>query len=156
MTLNIYDAEIIKFIIEYETDNEEFSFNNIFSLKNIKYEYKNKYQFRNVRQYIKIFTEYMKDTCIRKIKNINDMKIHIFTIDKIAPIIKLFNMTLFNDTFYDFINEINNEINNKFCKLDLNNRIDIRHTIFVFVIYENKLFWSSSINFTFILKNNIT
>ena len=155
MTSNIYQVDIMNFIIDYETNNKNFDFNNRFWLKNIKYEYEYSYRFRNVNQYIKIFMENMKEKCFRKIKNLNDMEIHIFTIDKIVPMIKLFDIKLFNNTFYDFINDVNNEIN-KILKLDMHNKIDIRHTIFVFVVYKNKLFWASSINFTYILKNNIT
>jgi hypothetical protein len=88
--------------------------------------------FKNTDNYIRGFIEYMKTNIIKKLPNLNAVKIYLATLDESKIIIR-------------FMVKISNIIQDI---LRVRQKVSFRKSIFVYITYENVMVFNGIIDFT--------
>ena len=93
------------------------------------------YYYKNSDNYIRGFIEYMKTHIIKKLPNLNAVKIYLAIIDESNILIR------FMITISNMLQDI----------LKVNQKLTFKQSVFVYITYENKLVFNGIIDFTGIL-----
>ena len=93
------------------------------------------YYYKNSDNYIRGFIEYMKTHIIKKLPNLNAVKIYLAILDESNILIR------FMITISNMLQDI----------LKVNQKLTFKQSVFVYITYENKLVFNGIIDFTGIL-----
>ena len=90
------------------------------------------YYYKNSDNYIRGFIEYIKTHIIKKLPNLNAVKIYLATLDESYILIR------FMITVANMLQDI----------LKVNRKLTYKQSVFVYITYENKLVFNGIIDFT--------